>query len=53
MSSDSHRLGTSKVTAGNRIVLVKEVAEELSIEPGDVVAFFRAPDGRIWLRKLE
>jgi len=53
MPKEALRLGTSKVAAGNRIVLVGDVASSLHVAAGDVVAFFKDPDGRIWLRKLE
>lgn len=47
------KLGTSKVTAGNRIVLVRDVATTLGVTQGDVVAFYEDVDGRICIRKLE
>lgn len=53
MADDSTRLGISKVAQGNRVVLVKGVAEELDVRDGDAVAFYRDPDGKIWLRKLQ
>lgn len=53
MFSDPTRLGTSKVTAGNRVVLVKDVAKALDVSDGDVVAFYRKANGKVWLRKLQ
>lgn len=53
MAPEPVRLGTSRVTAGNRVVLVKEVAQDLAVEVGDVVAFYKDEDGSIRLRKLQ
>lgn len=53
MTTEPTRLGISKVAQGNRVVLVKGVAEELGIGDGDAVAYFRDVDDKIWLRKLQ
>ncbi len=45
-------LGTSKVTRFNKITLIKEVAKELNIKEGDLIAFWKEGN-RIYITKAK
>jgi antitoxin PrlF len=44
---------TAKVTSKGQVTLPKAVRDLLGIEPGSVIDFQRAPDGRIVLVKVD
>lgn len=44
-------LGTSKASTDNKITLIKEVAQKLKIEQGDIVAFYDDEKGNIIIKK--
>lgn len=45
-------IGTSKVSAQNKVTIIEEVAEKLNVVPGDVIAYLETFDADIVIRKL-
>lgn len=45
-------LGTSKTSTDNKITIIKEVAQKLKIEQGDIVAFYDDEKGNIIIKKV-
>ena len=46
-------LGVSKVAQTNIITVVSKVNLTLKINPGDYVAVYQDPDGKIFIRKAD
>lgn len=44
-------IGTSKASTDNKITIIKEVATQLNIGQGDLVAFYNDEKGNIIIKK--
>jgi bifunctional DNA-binding transcriptional regulator/antitoxin component of YhaV-PrlF toxin-antitoxin module len=44
-------IGTSKTSTDNKITIIKEVAQKLKIEQGDIIAFYEGEEGNIIIKK--
>lgn len=44
-------IGTSKISTDNKITIIKEVAQKLKIEQGDMIAFYEDEKHNIILKK--
>jgi DNA-binding LytR/AlgR family response regulator len=50
MTNDKKLLGSTKVSTDNKVTIVKNAAEILRINKGDILAFYEE-EGRVYIEK--
>ncbi len=50
MVNDKKLLGSTKVSTDNKVTIVKNVAEILGINKGDMIAFYEE-DGKVYIER--
>ncbi|MFW9998310.1 MAG: AbrB/MazE/SpoVT family DNA-binding domain-containing protein [Candidatus Odinarchaeota archaeon] len=51
MPEERKILGSSKITRSNQVTLPPEVREDLNVQSGDKIAFYKEKDGKITIQR--